>query len=86
MLEQMHAAKNRKEAHAQLIAEAQKEAKERIKRIRQQRFYINKVQSASSSTFPTPSITISIESPTNHHEALLDSGADANIMPLSVYH
>ena len=47
---------------------------------------MNKVQSASYSTFPTPSITISVESPRNRHEALLDSRADANIMPLSVYH
>ena len=43
MLEQMDVAKNKKEAQAQLIAEAQKEAKERIKRIQQQRLYINKV-------------------------------------------
>ena len=77
MLEQLHAAKSRKEAQAKLVAEAQKEAKERIQRICQQRLYINKVQAAGSSTFPTPSINISVESPRNFQEALLDSGADA---------
>ena len=68
-----------------LVADAQQEAKERIWRIRQRRLYINKVQSAGSLTFPTPSINISVESPCNIQEALLDSGADANIMPTSVY-
>ena len=43
------------------------------------------MQAAGSSTFLTPSINISVESPRNFQEALLDLGADANIMPISVY-
>ena len=85
MLERMHAAKNRKEAQEKLKEDAQLEAKERIKRIRAKRLYINNVRTASTFSFPAPIINIAVESPLNKHDALLDSGADANIMPLAIY-
>lgn len=65
--------------------DAQIEAKERIKRIREKRLYINKAQTASTSILPSPIITIAVETPLNKHDALLDSGADINIMPLTIY-
>ena len=46
--------------------------------------YINKV--ATSSNHPQPIIKVAVEAMHNQHEALLDSGADANILPLSIFH
>ena len=84
MLNRMQAAKNIKEAHQRMIEEAQDEAKERVWKLHNKHKYINKV--ATSSHLPQPVITVAVEAMHKKHEALLDSGKDANILPLSIFH
>ena len=45
--------------------------------------YINKVKTYSN--LPEPVIQVAVEAMHKQHEALLDSGADANILPLSLF-
>ena len=45
--------------------------------------YINKVK--TSSNLLEPIITIAVEAMHKQHEALLDLGVDANILPLSIF-
>ena len=83
MLSRMHAAKNRKEAQQKMIKDAQEEAKERVRKLCNKHRYINKVK--TSSDLPEPVIQVAVEAMHKCHEALLDSRADANILPLSIF-
>ena len=56
MLNRMHVAKKKKEAHQQMIEDAQAEAKECVQKLQRKHRYINKVQ--SSSHLPKPAITV----------------------------
>ena len=85
MLQRMHVAKNRKEAHQKMIDDAQVEAKEQVRKPQQQNKYINKVQASSRPQLPMPILTVAVENLQKFHKALLDSRANANIMPLSIY-
>ena len=62
---------------------AQDKAKERVRKLHNRHRYINKVK--TSSDLPEPIIQVAVEAMHKHHEALLDSGADANILPLSIF-
>ena len=59
MLNRMHAAKNKKEAHQKMIKEAQEEAKEQVQKLRNKHKYINKVE--TSSHLPQPIIKVAVE-------------------------
>ena len=48
MLNRMHAAKNKKEAHHKMIKEAQEEAKKRVRKLRNKHKDINKVATSSN--------------------------------------
>ena len=85
MLSRLHAAKNRKTAHEEMVKATQEEAHARAQKLKQKRLYINNVKSASTTLTTSPTMPIGIEVEANLHNALLDSGADANIMPSSVY-
>ena len=83
MLSKLHVARNKKEAHQRMIQDAQQEAKERVWKLRNKHRYINKV--IANSNLPEPVIQVAVEAMHNQHEALLDSGANANILPLSIF-
>ena len=84
MLNRMHVAKNKKEAHQRIIKEAQEEAKEQVQKLCNKHQYINKV--GTSSHVSQPIINVAVEAMHKHHEALLDSRAYTNILPLSIFH
>ena len=48
MLNRLHAAKNRKEAHQIMVQEAQEEAKEQVRKLYNKHRYINKVKTFSN--------------------------------------
>ena len=54
-----------------------------MRKLRNKHQYINKVE--SSSHLPKPVIIVVVEIMHKQHEALLDSGVDANILPLSIF-
>ena len=58
----MHVAKNMKEAHQQMINDAQVEAKEWVQKLRQKPKYINKVQDSSKPQLLMPIIMVVVES------------------------
>ena len=83
MLNRLHVVKNKKEAHQRMIQEAQEEAKERVWKLCNKHRYINKVKTFSH--LPELVIPVAVETMHKQHEALLDSRADANILPLSIF-
>ena len=85
MFQRMHATKNTKEAHQQMIDDVQVEAKEWVQKLHQKKLYINNVQTSSKLQLPMPILTVAVESQHYFHEALLDSSADANILTISIY-
>ena len=85
MLQRMHAAKNGKEAHQQMIDDVQAKAKECVQKPCQKLLYINNIQTSSKPQLPMAILTVVVESQHNSHEAFLDSSANANILPISIY-
>ena len=54
-----------------------------MRKLRNKHRYINKVKTFSN--LPELVIQVAVEAMHKQHEALLDSGADANILPLSIF-
>lgn len=63
------------------------EGQERAARNHQWRLQISKIQTTTSKFLlpPTPILLFGLKSPSNLHRALLDLGADTNVIPLVVY-
>ena len=59
MLSRMHAARNKKEAQQKMIQDAQEEAKEQVRRLRNKHRYINKVKTYSN--LPETIIQVAVE-------------------------
>ena len=51
----------------------------------QRRLQIKNIEAIDHALPPTPMLTVGLETPTNMHKALLDFGADTNVLPLAVY-
>ena len=66
-----------------MVQETQEEVKEQVWKLQNKNKYINKVKTWSH--LPEPIIPIVVEAMHKQHEALLDSGADASILPLSIF-
>ena len=65
--------------------ETQQEAKERAACHRAKHLFVNQITTKTTSTFPTPTLLVGVESNNNHYTALLDLGVDTNVMPKSIY-
>lgn len=88
MLERMHAAKNKKMAFEQLKADAQAEAKERAAKAKARRLEISMVQVNENQTedYTAPLLVpLGIVSPQVTCMAILDSGADVNVISKQLY-
>ena len=62
MLQRMHSAKNKKEAHQQMIDDVQTKAKECVQKIRQKQSYINNEQTSSKPQLPMPILMVAVKS------------------------
>ena len=85
ILARLHAAKNEKERQAQLIAEAQMEAKLRAQKNRERRRYINCITTSCKEDDYDPPILIHLFVQGQQMTALIDSGADANVLFYEAY-
>ena len=85
ILARLHAAKNEKERKEQLIAEAQAEAKLRAQKNRERRRYINCITTTSGEDDYDPPILIKLSVHGQALTALIDSGADANVLSYEAY-
>ncbi len=85
ILARLHAAKNEKEQKAQVIADAQAEAKLRAQRNRERRRYINCITTSSVEVDYDPPILINLSVNGQPLKALIDSGADANVLSYEAY-
>lgn len=87
MLERIHAAKDRKEAHGRMKLETQQKAWECAACHRQKRLLVKKLNANSTNTKlpPKPLVTLGIETLTKKHKGLLNLGADTNVLLLVVF-
>ena len=85
ILARLHAAKNEKERKAQMIEEAQAEAKLRAQRNRERRRYINCITTSSVDVDYDPPILINLSINCQTLQALIDSGADANVLSYKAF-
>ena len=88
MLERMHAAKSKKLAFEQLKADAQAEAKERAAKAKARRLQVSMVQvnEVATEDYTDPLLVpLGIVSPQVTCTAILDSGADVNVMSAQLY-
>ena len=89
MLERMHAAKSKKLALQQLKADAQAKARERAAKAKARRMqiFVVKVKKRRKEAYTKPLIVpIGISSPQIVCSAILDFGADVNVLSREVYH
>ena len=88
MLEKMHAARTRKEALETMKQEAQEEARQRAAKAKARRHQIAMVQTHSKDEddyVPPMLLPIEVNSGKGKCNALLDSGADVNVMAAHIY-
>ena len=88
MLERMHAAKSRKLAFEQLKADAQAEARERAAKAKARKLQVSmvKVNEVVTEDYTDPLLVpLGIVSPQVTCTAILDSGADVNVMSAQLY-
>ena len=85
LLARLHAAQNEKERKAQMIAEAQAEAKARAQKNRERRRHIQCITTSSHDDDDDPPILINLWANGHSLTALIDSGADANVLSYEAF-
>ena len=85
ILARLHESKNKKERKAQVIADAQAEAKLRAQRNRERWRYINCITTSSVEGDYNPPILINLSVYGQTLKVLIDSGADTNVISYEAY-